>query len=347
MSRILIVFVVLIFGVACKKDRPDDTAGVAEISGAQGVFIGSEGNFQFGNSSLSYYDYSSDEVSNDVYQNANSSVLGDVLQSIYQDASTMYLVMNNSSKIEMMDRYTFKSKGAIDGFVSPRCFLPVSNSKAYVTDLYSNSIQVVDLNQNNVVSSLKTSGWTEEMLLLYGKAFVCKSKDLLYVIDTSTDKIVDSITVGFSPSSLQQDKNGMLWVLCQGSLSSGAELPGLYQVNPVSFAVEKIFKFSVGDQVSKLNINGGNDTLFYLCNTGNKGVNKLSINANSLPSSPFIAPNSGENYYGLGVNPRNGDVFVSDAVDYLQKSTVSRYDRGGKFLNYISAGINTSSFSFN
>lgn len=347
MNKIFLACTIVFFGFSCKKDLPQEEIVISEINGGQGLFVGSEGNFQFGNASLSYYDYNSEVVNPGVFKNTNGSELGDVLHSMYQDETILYLVMNNSSKIEMIDKYTFKSKGALNGFVSPRYFLPVSNSKAYVSDLYSNTISVVDLNQNSIVNTIKTSGWTEEILLLYGKAFVCnKGKDLLYVVDTSTDQIVDSITVGSSPSSMQQDKNGKLWVLCQGVINDGSKVAGLYRVNPISHVVEMSFQFNNGNQVSKLNINGGNDTLYYLSAGSNNGVYRMTIDAVSTPSSAFILGGQGANYYGLTINPRNGDVFVSDAIDYLQKSKVSRYNAKGELLKSFNSGVNTSSFSF-
>lgn len=343
MNKILILCACFLTVVSCKKDTPEDKVSVSEVSGENGVFVGSEGNFQFGNASLAFYDDASSTVSDKVFQSTNNNALGDVLQSMYQLDNTLYLVMNNSSKIEKVDKYTFKNTGTISGFVSPRFFLPVSNSKAYVTDLYSNSIQVVDLNQNTITGSVKTNGWTEELLMLYGKVFVCnKAKNILYVIDSSSDAIIDSVVVGASPSSLQQDKNGMLWVLCEGSLTGGSEEAGLFQVNPVTYVIEKKMLFNVGSQVSNLRINNGNDTLYYLSN----GVHKISIDAITLSASAFIPSSDGVNFYGLGINPRNSEVYVSDAVDYLQKSKISKYSSSGVFLNAFTVGVNTSSFSF-
>ncbi|MFT6747540.1 MAG: hypothetical protein ACJAZ2_001893, partial [Glaciecola sp.] len=153
MNRLLVVAVLLFVVCSCKKDRPEENVFVSEISGEQGVYIGSEGNFQFGNASLSYYDINSNEISPKVYENANGSKVGDVLQSIHQKGNTLYLVVNNSGKVELIDQFTFKNKGTISGFSSPRYFLTVSNSKAYVTDLYASAIAVVDLNKLEITKS--------------------------------------------------------------------------------------------------------------------------------------------------------------------------------------------------
>lgn len=346
MNRLVFTLFILMLLSSCKKDRPEEGTGLTVVDGGRGLIVGSEGNFQFGNASISLYDYESQSVSVEVFKNANEYLLGDVLQSMYQMNNSLYLVVNNSSKIEVVDRSTFKSIGSISGLASPRYFLPVSNSKAYVSDLYSNSISVLDLNSQEVKGSINVSGWTEEMILLYGKAFVCnKGKNLLYVIDTSTDEILDSIVIGSSPSNVQQDQNGMLWVLCQGDNDEGAPA-GLYKVNPISFEVEIIFDFNVGDQVGNLDFNGANDTLYYLCSGSKNGVFRMSIADAVLPSSSFISSAQGGNYYGLAVDPYGGEVLVSDAIDYVQKSKVSVYDPKGNLLTSFTSGINTSSFMF-
>lgn len=336
------LLIILTLFLSCKKDRPDDHASALTLSANQGVFIGSEGNFQFGNASLSYYDFSSGNVSELVFKNNNNRELGDVCQSLYQTSDELYLTLNNSSKIEVINKYTFQSLGIINGLTSPRYFLPVSNQKAYVTDLYANAIYVVNKNNFSIQKQIKVNGWTEELVMVFGKVFVChKDNNQLYVFDAASDELVDSIVVGTSPTAIHQDKNGMLWVLCSGDYQDENDNPALVQVSPVNMEVTKRFLFKENDQVSHLAFNGGNDTLYYL----NKGVFQMDINEGSLPEVPLVNL-SNHNLYGLGVDPSGRGILVSDAIDYVQRSTVMHYDSKGQLIKSFSAGINTGSFSF-
>ena len=309
-----------------------------ETSG-NGVYIINEGNFQFGNASVSYYDVDTKTLKEDIYKTANSIALGDVAQSMAVLNNKAYIVVNNSSKIEVVNAQTFVSVATIAGLPSPRYFLAVNNAKAYVSDYKANAISIVDLNTNTKTGSIPCTGFTEEMAMAHGKVFVTNAfRDKVYVINSSTDLITDSITVGYGSSSIQQDKNGKLWVLCVGDQTNIIDAT-LYRINPLNNSVEMYFTFPVAEYPSKLKMNGTNDTMYFL----NSGVYQMPISASSLPSSPFITQGS-KSFYALGVDPASGVIYVADAIDYVQKSSVYRYTSQGVLLNTFKAGIITGDF---
>ena len=80
----------------CVKLNPENNSNNVSINGNGLVLIGNEGNFQFGNSSLSLFNKNSGETSSNIYQNINQSLLGDVLHSISHIDHQLFLVVNNS-----------------------------------------------------------------------------------------------------------------------------------------------------------------------------------------------------------------------------------------------------------
>ncbi len=323
---------------SCKKDKPEPAADQPVVVGATGgVYIANEGNFQFGNSKVSYYNIASGSAVEDLYQPANGVALGDVCQSMSLFNGKGYVVVNNSGKVVVVDPSSFVATATITGFNSPRYFLPVSNSKAYVTDIHANGIAVVNLSTNTITGSIHCPGWTEELVLAYGKAYVTnETRDKVYVIDTSNDQITDSITVSMGGNSIVADANGKLWVMCSSASSK------LYRIDPVSMQVEELYTFpNSSDSPWRLNINSGSDTLYYL----NKDVYRMPISASALPGSPFVATD-GRNLYGIGVEPNSGVVYVADAIDYVQRGTVYRYKADGSLINSFQAGIIPGEFCF-
>lgn len=329
---------------SCRKDKPvekDEPAPVIAAGG--GMYIVNEGNYLFGNAKISYYDFTNGSVTEDLFEPANSYPLGDVAQSMSIFNNKAYIVVNNSGKIEVVDPLSFIVSGTITGFTSPRYFLPVSNGKAYVTDLFSNTISIVNLSNNTISGTIACTGWTEELALAYGKVFVTNmNSDKVYVINTATDMIEDSISVGYGSNSIREDNNGKLWILASGNQTS--MYPFLTRINPVNNLVEVSFQFpNISDSPYKLNINGTFNVLYYL-NSG--GVYSFPVAASSLSFSPMI-PEGTCNFYGLGVNPVTNEVYVADAIDYVQKGVILRYQSNGTYNGSFQAGIIPGNFCFN
>ena len=111
---------------------------------SEGLFICNEGNFQYGNATLSYYDPHSKTVQNEIFYRANAMKLGDVAQSMVIRDSIGWVVVNNSHVIFAIDIHTFKEVGRITNLTSPRYIHFLSDEKAYVTQIWDNRIFIVN-----------------------------------------------------------------------------------------------------------------------------------------------------------------------------------------------------------
>jgi hypothetical protein len=337
-----VIFFLLIVFSACRKDNPEIKEQLLSGSISDGsLLLVNEGNFQFGNASVSSIDIESGEVIEDIFKSANNQALGDVAQSIYHFNKNLYVIVNNSGKIEVVNHKSFKSEASISGLTSPRYMLALSNNKAYVSDLYANAIHIIDLNTHTKTGSIPFSGWCERMCEVYGKVFVtAPNSSYLYVLNAASDQISDSILVRKGASSLVLDKYNYLWVLCSGDVSTSVNA-ALYKINPVNKELINSFEFPSGQNPYVLKISGNNDTLYYL----NNGVFQMPVNTNTLPSSSII-PQGALNFYGMGIHPESADIYVTDAVDYVQKGKVMRYSSKGELLNTYQAGIIPSKILF-
>lgn len=329
--------------VSCIKDKPQEPQKtVANIAYDDKVLVINEGNFGWGVGYISLYDPTSGAVIEKYDQQQNSgNTLGNVCQSITKHNSNYYIVVNNSNKIVVVNSSDFVQKNTITGFNSPRYLLPITYNKAYESDLYANSIQIVDLNTNSISGSIPCIAGTEEMALIYNKAFVtCTNSNYCYVINTITDVITDSVYVGKSASSIIIDKYSKIWVLSSGNTTS-AQLAKLSRINPITLQVEQAYTFNSNESPFRLCTNKTKDTLYFL----NKGVFQMPITSSNLPNNAIISQGS-KNYYALSVNPKDYSIYVADAIDYVQRSKVEIYKPNGSYITNFTAGIITNGFMF-
>ena len=119
MRYFAVTLILLLLISSCDKPK---SLGKEDHFLSEGILISNEGNFQWGNASVSFYDEEKDTLLQDVFQSVNQRPLGDVLQSIYLDDKYAYLVVNNSGKIEVVEKHSFDLQHTISGFMSPRYF---------------------------------------------------------------------------------------------------------------------------------------------------------------------------------------------------------------------------------
>lgn len=326
---------------SCIKDKPQEPVKAGTTINAQSkVLVVNEGGFGYNNADVTVYDPASGSMTDNYYrQQNNNEVLGDVCQSVCKFNNRYYLMMNNSNKVMVVNGDNFVKAAAITGFTSPRYMLPLTYSKAYVSDLYASSIRIVDLNTNAVTGTIPCMSGTEEMTMIYNKVFVtCSNSVYCYVIDAARDVITDSIAVGKNASSLVIDRYSKLWILAGGNSSQAGNL---VRIDPVTLQTELSLSFGLSDNASHLRINKTRDTLYYL----NKGICRFPISGNQLPAVPLVNQGS-KIYYGLGVNPKDFTIYVSDAIDYVQKSKIEVYRPDGTLKTSFTAGIISNGFVF-
>ncbi len=341
MKKNLLFILILSFSISCTKEP--NNGSDAFVAGT-GVYILNEGNFNGGNGSLSFYSYENGLIYNDLFEETNGRPLGDVPNSMTIAGDKAYIVVNNSGKIEVVNKSTVASIATISGLKSPRNIAAVSGTSAYVTSIYSDSVAIINLADNTISGYINLRRTSESIIVTNNKAFVSNwvGGNEIMVIDVLMNKVTDSITVGVEPESMVLDRNNMLWVLCNGGWERNnyAELD---QISTSSNEVVKklIFPSKLASPTS-LTVNGSGDALFYLEN----GVNKVQVAFPVLPASPFI-PQTDRLFYKLGIDPVKNYILVTDAIDYKQQGFVLLYLPDGTSFSSSYAGIIPGSVCFN
>lgn len=315
-----------------------------------GLFITNEGNFQYGNATLSFYNPETRQVENEIFYRSNGMKLGDVAQSMVIRDSIGWVVVNNSHVIFAIDIETFKEVGRVTNLTSPRYIHFLSNHKAYVTQIWDNRIFIINPEKFEITGYIECPGMTmetgsTEQMVQYGKyVYVnCWSyQNKILKIDTETDQVVNELVVGIQPTSLVMDCNNKMWTVTDGGYEGspyGYEAPSLYCIDAETFTIEKQFTFKHGDSPSEVQLNGAGNMLYWI----NKDIWAMNVEANTLPLYPIIEERE-TIYYGLTINPINGEIYVADAIDYQQQGKIYRYTPYGEPIDEFYVGIIPGAF---
>ncbi len=339
---------------ACSDD--DDEPDAPDVHDAEhGLFVVCEGNYGASNSSLTWYNTENNTYSNEVFRKANNVPLGSQAQSMTIHDDDGWVVVCDSHVIFEIDLENFKEEGRITGLTQPRYIHFVSDTKAYVTMMNSKQIAIVNPETYSITGYI-------DLPDMYGAgdaAMMVQDGNYVYVncwsyqnkivrINTRTDKVDASLVVGVQPKVMCMDRNKDLWVVTDGGgweqNPAGYEAPAIVKVDTRSFEVEKRFELPLGTNVGSIAVNRAGNRLYWICN----GVYSMAIDSDKLPEKPLIEPyaDNAFRFYGLGVSPRNGHIFVADAKDYVQNGEIFEYDEQGNLIHSFESGICPRFFSW-
>jgi hypothetical protein len=340
-----IVFLLLAFYVtSCQKDLP------AKLTDSRGVYIVNEGNFNFGNAEVSGYNPTTKDVENNLFKSANGFSLGDVAQSMFINDTLGFVVVNNSQKIEVVSLPSFKKISTI--FIngsSPRYLLPINDSIAYVTELYANKIHVINFSKGEVVTEISIPQYTEQLVKVGSEVFVqgkkiqtnTNARGAVFKLNAISHTLVDTKYFNGDVTGLVKDNQNRIWVSV-GENTSTADLARLDCYN-TDLVLQKTIPVSTTSQsINHLQTDGAGSMLYFTLGD----IFNMNIDATVLPNTPLINKES-KNIYALGVDPKTDEVYISDALDYVQSSRIYHYDKTGTLVHSFMAGYIAGQFVFN
>lgn len=324
-----------------------------------GAFILNEGAFGSSNASLSWVSYSSDSVVNNVFEAINNRPLGDVLQSGIKSKGKIYLILNNSGKVEVVNSDDFKQAGVIDELNNPR-YAAVADDNIYISQWngwgQKGAVMVYRISNLNRVDSIPVGTGAEGIIYTAGRIWVASSggfglDSTVFVINPVTNKVEDTLTVGFCPKELVADANGKIWAICSGATIYdanwnviGSKPSSLTVINPNTKSVEKTIPLFNDQHPSHIDISPDKQTVYFGGGYGFNGIYKISISANTAPQTPTI---SGY-YYGFNVNPNNGDIYCLEAPNFTGAGKLKVFNTGSSSpKKMVDVGIGPNGAIFN
>ncbi len=337
----LYVLALLVVAGACKKEEE-----VPRGEFASGVLVVNEGNFSDADGTLSFYNPTNEEVTQDIYKKATNETLAGVFQSVFTADGKTYIIDQVGSKITVVESETFKLLGTIsEGLDVPR-YMTVANGKGYVTNwgpfdanfqLPDSYVAVIDLNNFTVSKKLNTANGAEGIISLNNTVYVAASGDnTVHVIDTQKDEITGGFEVPSGPRQFTEDANGRLWVLCNNYITSN-----LAKIDVANSRVAT--QFEIAGSAKSITSNANGTKIYYLCTPwGSPG--QVFVIANDASFAPQEALITGDNFYGLGVS--DDETIYIGRSNGADNGTVIRYNSEGTALDNFAAGRFPNSFEF-
>ncbi len=339
-----------LFLQACSKDEVSP-APIAKP--ATGVLVLSEGG---GDSKLGYYNLSSSSFSGDFFRQQNGSDLGQIGNDMLQYGGKAYIVMNVTGNVTVIDLATGVLLRRID-FVSTNPARKPRNAIAGAGKIFvsaqDGTVSVIDTSALAITQAITVGSNPEQMAISGNKLFVTNSGGFNFPNYDSTVSVISlssltetgKIKVGINPRKITADDNGYVYVIATGDYVG---VPT--KIVKVDAALETV-TFSADTSVSTIKFYNNN-----LYVTNDFSYSGLSSNVRILNTSNFASVGTSfitdvtaiTTPYGLNIDESNGDVYVTDARDFVQSGQVYCFDKLGKkkFSFLVTPGVNPNSVIF-
>lgn len=361
MIKVKHVFFILLLLLTAASCREDDTIiypnihDISEVTHTNiaGMYVLNEGNMGSNKATLDYLDLDSGKYFRNIFPSRNPNLvkeLGDVGNDVKVYGDQLWIVINQSNKVEVADAQTAVSRGHID---IPNCrYLSFNGKYAYVSSYVGKigEADVIGAVYKVDTATLKIEGkclvgyQPEEMVVQDGKIYVANSggyrgmnKALGYdrtvsVIDINSFKVVNTIDVAPNLFRIRNDKYGKLYVSSQGNRNDID--PNIYVIDN-----EKV--------VDALNIPSmtfdihGDSLVCFSKVKGETNFKVVDIRTNKVINNNFITFPTDypiETPYALTIHPITGDIYVMDATNYVSSGKLYCFDRNGKYKWHTETG---------
>jgi YVTN family beta-propeller protein len=355
MKRVLLLFtLVLVVFEGCKKnpETPSLDTGQAVVNHL-GIYILNEGPYgQADGARLSYYNYDSNKVYDDRFEDANSGQhLGDTGDDMKIVGKRLYILMSGSKTIDILhlpDNRLLKSVG----FPSPRSphdmIIDTLRHRLYFTNLFAGSVTVTNDTTLDVIKDIQVGSNPQGIVLKGDKLFVCNSgyggDSTVSVVNLNTLTVDTVLVLSYGPTNAALSADGKIVISCAGNATVKGSV---YVIDPVSNSMLNKYQFSTNlfynsgsmatDTSGDVYVIGVSEGSYY-----GGPIHKIHLSDGSITLNYL---NAGI-YYGIGVNPFTNDVVVSDVQNFSSDGIVSIYKSDGTLRTSFIAQKGPSVFAF-
>ncbi|HKL92733.1 MAG TPA: DUF5074 domain-containing protein [Bacteroidales bacterium] len=339
----IVIFLLMLGGLFACNDmesvlEPDPDIVVTEDRG--GLYVLCDGNYSLNNSTLAVYDFGTRSMHRRFFEAVNGRKLGDTGNEMLLYGSKLYVVMNVSSQLEVLDARTGLSLAQIPFFDADRARQPRDlcfwEDKVYVCS-FDGTVARVDTALLQVDGVVKVGRNPDGITYSNGKLYVSNSGGLDYatglgyertvsILDAESMQLIKTLDVGLNPGRIRADRYGYVYVSCRGNYS---DVPGTWVcIDAQSDEVHRVFdldvlNFDVYDRYAYL--------YHYDYERQDSWIKLFDLLNQEEARSNFITDATVvRTPYGVDVRADNGDVFITDAGNFVTSGDVCCFDPEGR-----------------
>lgn len=339
--------------VSCSDDDDNNNPlpPTPEQPATEGVYILNSGKMNSNNATLDYYDIKSETLKQKIFSTVNGRGLGDTANDMLVYGSKLYVTVDVSNTIEVMDLEanslkTISPKDEAGQPQSPRN-LAAYQGKVYVT-LFDGHLAEIDTTSMEITRKVKVGPSPYQVCPLNGKLYVANSggfnlvqDSTLSVVDAASFKEEKKIVVGLNPQTVCADKSGELYVMCGGNfadIKASVQRVNLEKGTSESILTNDNILMAAGADDQLLIINSENDPNWKPINTK---FTKFDMAADQKVSDNFISDGTAvERPYSLSLDPVKGYIFIGTS-DYVNTGDAFIFTSEGKLMTKLAvSGIN-------
>lgn len=363
----VVLAIALVAAAGCRKEdtlrflpgengEPSDyevvDAAVNASAKPSGIYLVNQGNQGSNKARLDFLNFHNGFYIRDVFTEYNPEVvkgLGDTGNDVQVYKGKVFVVVNGSHKVEIMDAYSMKRLAQVD---VPNCrFIAFDGNCAYVTSYVAKdaeslktqkgALYCIDLDTYKVTGQVTVGYQPEQLVIRDGKAYVANSggyvagyDNTVSVVDLKSMKVEYDIKVAVNLELMLVDVDGVIWVSSRGNYGDVS--------STLNYLVKKGDKYELGGSVnvpvSSMALAGDKIYVIGLTYipptwTPTTTYNIVNVKTRELESGSFITDGTESDIataFTVTVNPGNGDIYVTDAKSYVSSGTLHCYTGSGK-----------------
>lgn len=336
-----------LFIYSCDSSRDEGPLGEYE----KGLLIINEGNFSSRDGDISYYNFNTGDVQQNIFEKVNNRPFAGLVQSLIENEDKFYIV-SNTGKVEIVNKNTFQSLGSVEGdeLNIPRSAI-IANSKIYISDwgpydanfASPNSyIAIVDNTLGGeVAKKAETSSRPESFHQINNDLLIaCSSARTIDVMRIGVDTVGRSIEVTGTPVRFLEN-GGKLYLFARNSSTVF-----FHEINKNNYSISNTTEINISRPTSKLTL-GENGEAYVITSTGwpdyNDAVAKISITLGQVLDASLY---EGNGFYGIGFDNFDKNIYVSENNGFQGSGTAVVINQSGTKVKTIPTGVGPSGFVF-